>query len=77
MPETTPETTRASSRGLSLLGGWRLVVDGETVVLGGREQRLCALLALTGTRARAQERFTTPLGPTDQDSRYARRHDRS
>ncbi|WP_439937528.1 AfsR/SARP family transcriptional regulator [Nocardia sp. N13] len=67
MPETTPETTRATRRGLSLLGGWQLVVDGETVVLGGREQRLCALLALTGTRARAQVAGT--LWPESTDAR--------
>src|SRR6476620_5340414 len=54
MLETRRATRSATSRGLSLLGGWQLVVDGEVVVLGGREQRLCALLALSSTRARAQ-----------------------
>ncbi|HEY0643706.1 MAG TPA: hypothetical protein VGD39_09825, partial [Nocardioides sp.] len=62
-----PETARATHRGLSLLGGWRLVEDGETVVLGGREQRLCAYLALTGTRARAQVAGT--LWPDSTDTR--------
>lgn len=63
MPQTAPTT----SRGLSLLGGWQLVVDGDVVVLGGREQRLCALLALTGTRARAQVAGT--LWPESTDAR--------
>ncbi len=67
MPETRPETRPATSRGLSLLGGWQLVVDGETVALGGREQRLCALLALTGTRPRAQVAGT--LWPESTDAR--------
>ena len=62
-----PETRRATSRDLSLLGGWQLVVGGETVVLGGREQRLCALLALTGSRARAQVAGT--LWPESTDTR--------
>ena len=62
-----PETGPATSRGLSLLGGWQLVVDGETVALGGREQRLCALLALTGPRARAQVAGT--LWPESTDAR--------
>ena len=62
-----PETALATSRGLSLLGGWQLVVDGDTVALGGREQRLCALLALTGTRARAQVAGT--LWPESTDAR--------
>src|SRR5687767_11900493 len=61
------ETRRASSRGLNLLGGWQLVVDGDAVALGGREQRLCALLALTGTRARAQVAGT--LWPESTDAR--------
>jgi DNA-binding SARP family transcriptional activator len=61
------ETRRATSRGLSLLGGWQLVVDGDVVALGGREQRLCALLALTGPRARAQVAGT--LWPESTDAR--------
>jgi DNA-binding SARP family transcriptional activator len=62
-----PETAQGTTRDLRLLGGWRLVVHGETVVLGGREQRLCALLALTGTRARAQVAGT--LWPDSTDAR--------
>jgi DNA-binding SARP family transcriptional activator len=62
-----PETALARRRGLSLLGGWQLVVDGEVVALGGREQRLCALLALTGTHARAQVAGT--LWPESTDAR--------
>jgi DNA-binding SARP family transcriptional activator len=62
-----PETGLAASRGLSLLGGWQLVVDGDVVALGGREQRLCALLALTGTHARAQVAGT--LWPESTDAR--------
>lgn len=62
-----PDTRRASSHELSLLGGWELVADGEWVPLGGREQRLCALLALTGTRSRAQVAGT--LWPESTDAR--------
>ena len=39
---------------LRLLGGWHLLVDGVDVGLGHREQRLVALVALTGCSARAQ-----------------------
>lgn len=42
-------------------------MDGEHVALGGREQRLCALLALTGTRPRAQVAGT--LWPESTDAR--------
>lgn len=62
-----PDTRHATDRGLSLLGGWQLVVDGRHVALGGREQRLCALLALTGARARAQVAGT--LWPESTDAR--------
>ena len=62
-----PDTSHATDRGLSLLGGWQLVVDGHDVALGGREQRLCALLALTGARARAQVAGT--LWPESTDAR--------
>ena len=41
MRETSRATRFATSRGLSLLGGWQLVVDGDIVALGGREQRRC------------------------------------
>lgn len=62
-----PDTRPATDRGLSLLGGWQLVEDGESIALGGREQRLCALLALTGSRARAQVAGT--LWPESTDAR--------
>ncbi|GAA1436828.1 hypothetical protein GCM10009641_37330 [Mycobacterium cookii] len=62
-----PQTAQAVSRGLRLLGEWQLVVDGDVVALGGREQRLCALLALTGTRGRAQVAGT--LWPESTDAR--------
>src|SRR6478736_4312498 len=61
------ETSRRTSRDLTLLGGWELAVDGDVVALGGREQRLCALLALSGTRARAQVAGT--LWPDSTDAR--------
>ncbi|MFC7725916.1 BTAD domain-containing putative transcriptional regulator, partial [Nocardioides sp. GCM10028917] len=67
MRETSRATRVATSRGLSLLGEWQLVVDGDIVALGGREQRLCALLALSGTRARAQVAGT--LWPDSTDAR--------
>ena len=67
MRETSRTTRAATSRGLSLLGGWQLVVDGDVVALGGREQRLCALLALGGTRARAQ--VAGILWPDSTDAR--------
>lgn len=38
---------------LRLFGCWDLRVDGRAVELGGREQRLLALLALRGRRSRA------------------------
>lgn len=62
-----PDTRHVTDRGLSLLGGWQLVEDGESIALGGREQRLCALLALTGARARAQVAGT--LWPESTDAR--------
>lgn len=62
-----PDTRHATDRGLSLLGGWQLVEDGVSIALGGREQRLCALLALTGARARAQVAGT--LWPESTDAR--------
>lgn len=39
---------------LSLLGDWRLVIDGAEVALGHREQRLVALLGLAAPGSRAQ-----------------------
>jgi len=62
-----PDTRRATNRELSLLGRWQLVADGDAIALGGREQRLCALLALTGARSRAQVAGT--LWPESTDVR--------
>ena len=61
------ESCAATTRRLVLLGGWDLVVDGESVRLGGREQRLSALLALTGHRARSQ--VAGILWPESTDAR--------
>jgi DNA-binding SARP family transcriptional activator len=44
--------SRAPSRSLRLLGRWQLVVDGADVDLGHREERLAALLGLTGRSSR-------------------------
>jgi DNA-binding SARP family transcriptional activator len=45
-----PQTDESSTRGasLQLLGWWHLTRAGHTLHLGGREQRLTALLALRG-----------------------------
>jgi DNA-binding SARP family transcriptional activator len=64
MPDDSDATV---GRRLRLLGGWSLVVGGEPVALGGREQRLVALLALRGQRARAQVAGT--LWPDSTDAR--------
>ena len=49
-----PQANGSASRGvtLQLLGWWRLSRSGDTLQLGGREQRLTALLALRGRRPR-------------------------
>lgn len=49
-----PQANGSASRGvtLQLLGWWRLSQSGDTLQLGGREQRLTALLALRGRRPR-------------------------
>ena len=52
---------------LRLLGGWHLLVDGVEVDLGHREQRLVALLGLTGCSARAQ--VAAALWPDSTDER--------
>lgn len=57
----------AAERRLSLLGSWRLDVDGLEVGLGGREQRLASLLALRGRRPRLQVAGT--LWPESTDAR--------
>lgn len=64
MPDDSDATV---SRRLRLLGGWWLLVDGAPVAMGGREQRLTALLALTGQRARAQ--VAGILWPDSTDAR--------
>ncbi len=61
------ESSAAPTRHLVLLGRWDLVVDGESIRLGGREQRLSALLALTGRRARSQ--VAGILWPESTDAR--------
>jgi DNA-binding SARP family transcriptional activator len=52
---------------LRLLGGWQLLVGGEDVHLGHREQRLVALLGLGGLSARA--RVASTLWPDSTDER--------
>ena len=47
------ENTQGRRFHLCLLGCWELRVSGDLVELGGREQRLLALLALHGRRSRA------------------------
>lgn len=56
-----------AERRLTLLGSWRLDVDGLEVQLGGREQRLVSLLALLGRRARLQ--VAGILWPESTDTR--------
>ena len=52
---------------LRLLGDWHLLVDGVEVGLGHREQRLVALLCLTGCSSRAQ--VAAALWPDSTDER--------
>ena len=63
MPEPSAAVV---DRRLSLMGGWRLVVDGAEVELGHREQRLVALLGLTGRRARPHVAGTHWPDSTDE-----------
>lgn len=56
-----------AERRLSLLGRWRLDVDGHEIQLGGREQRLASLLALRGRRARLE--VAGILWPESTDTR--------
>jgi DNA-binding SARP family transcriptional activator len=65
MPERTGEGGHRSR--LRLLGGWQLVVDGVDVELNHREQRLTALLGLTGRSARAH--VSGLLWPESTDAR--------
>jgi DNA-binding SARP family transcriptional activator len=51
---------------LSLCGCWDLRVDGDQVELGGREQRVLALLALQGRRPRSQIAGTLWPDTTDE-----------
>lgn len=64
-----PEGRRADGvrTRLRLLGGWQLVVDGGDVPLHHREQRLVALLGLTGRGPRAHVAGT--LWPESTDAR--------
>lgn len=64
-----PEGRRADGvrTRLRLLGGWQLVVDGDDVPLHHREQRLVALLGLTGRRPRGHVAGT--LWPESTDAR--------
>lgn len=50
MPEQSKAWTRCCR--LRLLGRWQLVADGEDIELGHREERLVALLGLTGRSSR-------------------------
>lgn len=65
MPERTGEGGHRSR--LRLLGGWQLVVGGVDVQLNHREQRLTALLGLTGRSARAH--VSGLLWPESTDAR--------
>ena len=49
-----PQQSTAAGPGsrLRLLGRWQLVADGQEIALGHREERLAALLGLTGRRSR-------------------------
>lgn len=63
-----PQDTRAGQRFcLRLLGRWQLVVDGAEVELGHREERLVALLGLTGRSSRLHVAGT--LWPESTDER--------
>jgi DNA-binding SARP family transcriptional activator len=64
-----PQQSRARARccGLRLLGRWQLVADGEDVGLGHREERLTALLGLTGQSSRLHVAGT--LWPESTDAR--------
>src|SRR4029078_11113127 len=64
-----PQQSRARARccSLRLLGRWQLVADGEDVVLGHREERLTALLGLTGQSSRVHVAGT--LWPASTDPR--------
>ncbi|KQW52463.1 hypothetical protein ASC77_24055 [Nocardioides sp. Root1257] len=64
-----PQDTRAAQQrfSLRLLGRWQLVVDGAEVELGHREERLAALLGLTGRSSRLHVAGT--LWPESTDER--------
>ena len=58
---------RAQCCSLRLLGRWQLVADGEDVGLGHREERLTALLGLTGQSSRLH--VAGSLWPESTDAR--------
>ena len=58
---------RAQCCSLRLLGRWQLVADGEDVALGHREERLTALLGLTGQSSRLH--VAGSLWPESTDAR--------
>jgi DNA-binding SARP family transcriptional activator len=65
MPERTAQAGGRSR--LRLLGGWQLLVEGVEVPLNHREQRLTALLGLTGRSSRAH--VSGMLWPESTDAR--------
>jgi len=65
MPERTAQAGGRSR--LRLLGGWQLLVEGVEVPLSHREQRLTALLGLTGRSSRAH--VSGLLWPESTDAR--------
>ena len=64
-----PQQSRARAQccSLRLLGRWQLVADGEDVGLGHREERLTALLGLTGQSSRLH--VAGSLWPESTDAR--------
>ena len=64
-----PQQSRAWAQccSLRLLGRWQLVADGEDVGLGHREERLTALLGLTGQSSRLH--VAGSLWPESTDAR--------
>lgn len=67
MPRQGGVTDASGRLDLTLFGCWDLCVDGRTVSLGRREQRLLALLALRGRRPRSYVAGT--LWPTSTETR--------
>src|SRR5512141_1973632 len=67
MRTITRDVQVAAPTSLQLFGWWDLRVREQSVTLGRREQRLIALLALTGRRARTQ--IAGILWPDSTESR--------